>query len=66
MAACFRARRRQLGAAARRFTHGARHPYQGGVPFYLLIVGSPDRIPFEFQALLKMQWAVGPSSFRRN
>ncbi len=34
-------------------------PYQGGVPFYLLIVGSPERISFEFQALLKMQWAVG-------
>jgi hypothetical protein len=34
-------------------------PYQGGVPYYLLIVGSPDRISFEFQALMKMQWAVG-------
>jgi hypothetical protein len=34
-------------------------PGKGGVPFYLLIVGSPDRISFEFQALLKMQWAVG-------
>lgn len=34
-------------------------PYAGGVPFYILIVGSPDRISFEFQQLLKMQWATG-------
>jgi hypothetical protein len=33
-------------------------PFQG-VPYYLLIAGSPERISFEFQALLKMQWAVG-------
>ncbi len=30
-----------------------------GVPYYLLLVASPQEIPFEFQALLKMQWAVG-------
>lgn len=30
-----------------------------GVPFYLLIVGSLERIPYEFQAQFDLQWAVG-------
>ena len=37
-------------------------PFQG-VPYYVLIAGSPDRISFEFQAMLKMEWAVGRLHF---
>jgi hypothetical protein len=37
-------------------------PFQG-VPFYLLIVGSPEEIPFEFQYTIDMFWGVGRIHF---
>lgn len=42
-----------------------------GVPFYLLLVGSPQEFPFEFQYVLDIYWAVGrlhfdgPEGYRR-
>jgi len=30
-----------------------------GVPFYLLLIGSPDELPFEFQYSLDIYWAAG-------
>jgi len=30
-----------------------------GVPYYVLIIGSPEQIPFEFQFGLDLYWAVG-------
>lgn len=37
-------------------------PY-AGLPYYVLLAGQPNRVPFEFQNLLKMQWAVGRLAF---
>lgn len=34
-----------------------------GVPLYVLLVGSPEEIPFEFQYLLDLYWSVGRLHF---
>ena len=34
-----------------------------GVPFYLLLVGDPTALPYEFQYTLDIYWAVGRLAF---
>ncbi len=39
------------------------NPERGNVPYYLLLVGSPEEIPFEFSQGVNVQFAVGRLDF---
>lgn len=38
---------------------------ENGVPFHLLLIGSPKKISFEFQYTLDLQWSVGRLDFEK-
>jgi hypothetical protein len=47
--------------ARRQVAPGGLNPNK--IPYYLLLIGSPDQIPYDFQYLLGIEYAVGRLSF---